>query len=49
MLTVLTTGLTGVGEQGAGVIFDASNNSALFNLLQAGGLDDPDGDLFNVI
>lgn len=37
MLTVLTTGMTGVGEQGAGVMFETSENSALAMLLQAGG------------
>ncbi len=37
MLTVMTTGLTGVGEQGAGVMFETSENSALAMLLQAGG------------
>lgn len=37
MLTVMTTGVTGVGEQGAGVMFDASGDSALAALLHAGG------------
>lgn len=37
MLTVMTTGVTGVGEQGAGVMFDASEDSALAMLLNAGG------------
>ncbi len=37
MLTVMTTGLTGVGEQGAGVMFETSGNSALMTLLHAGG------------
>jgi len=37
MLTVMTTGVTGVGEQGAGVMFDASGDSALAALLNAGG------------
>lgn len=37
MLTVMTTGVTGVGEQGAGVMFDASEDSALAMLLSAGG------------
>ncbi len=37
MLTVMTTGVTGVGEQGAGVMFDASGESALAMLLNAGG------------
>lgn len=37
MLTVMTTGLTGVGEQGAGVMFETSENSALALLLHAGG------------
>jgi ferrous iron transport protein B len=36
MLTVLTTGLTGVGEQGAGVMFEIEG-AGLRNLLQAGG------------
>ncbi|MEZ5278476.1 MAG: ferrous iron transport protein B [Opitutaceae bacterium] len=36
MLTVLVTGLTGVGEQGAGVMFE-TGNSALRQLLVAGG------------
>ncbi|WP_028582828.1 nucleoside recognition domain-containing protein [Desulfogranum japonicum] len=37
MLTVMTTGMSGVGEQGAGVMFETSENSALAMLLQAGG------------
>ena len=37
MLTVMTTGMTGVGEQGAGVMFETSENSALAMLLGAGG------------
>jgi len=37
MLTVMTTGMTGVGEQGAGVMFETSENSALSMLLSAGG------------
>jgi ferrous iron transport protein B len=36
MLTVATTGITGVGEQGAGVMFEAEG-SALMRLFQAGG------------
>lgn len=36
MLTVLTTGVTGVGEQGAGVMFEVEGNS-LTQILQAGG------------
>jgi ferrous iron transport protein B len=36
MLTVMTTGVTGVGEQGAGVMFEAEG-SALLRLFQAGG------------
>lgn len=36
MLTVLTTGLTGVGEQGTGVMFETDDGS-LLKLLQAGG------------
>jgi ferrous iron transport protein B len=36
MLTVLTTGVSGVGEQGAGVMFEAEG-PALANLLQVGG------------
>lgn len=36
MLTVMTTGVTGVGEQGAGVMFEAEGN-ALLKLFQAGG------------
>lgn len=37
MLTVMTTGITGIGEQGAGVMFETSENSALAALLHAGG------------
>ncbi len=37
MLTVMTTGMTGVGEQGAGVMFETSENSTLSTLLHAGG------------
>ena len=37
MLTVMVTGVSGVGEQGAGVMFDASNDSALAMLLHFGG------------
>jgi len=37
MLTVMVTGVTGVGEQGAGVMFEASGNSSLAMLLHAGG------------
>lgn len=37
MLTVMTTGMTGFGEQGAGVMFEVSENSALATLLHAGG------------
>ena len=37
MLTVMVTGITGVGEQGAGVMFDASDDSALAILLRSGG------------
>lgn len=37
MLTVMTTGVTGVGEQGAGVMFETSENSMLATLLHAGG------------
>ena len=37
MLTVMTTGVSGVGEQGAGVMFETSENSALAQLLHAGG------------
>jgi ferrous iron transport protein B len=36
MLTVMTTGVTGVGEQGAGVMFETEGN-ALLKLFQAGG------------
>jgi ferrous iron transport protein B len=36
MLTALTTGITGVGEQGAGVMFEAEG-SALLQLFAAGG------------
>jgi ferrous iron transport protein B len=37
MLTVMVTGITGVGEQGAGVMFETSENSALAMLLRSGG------------
>lgn len=37
MLTVMTTGVTGVGEQGAGVMFETGENSTLAMLFQAGG------------
>ena len=37
MLTVMATGITGVGEQGAGVMFEASNDSTLAMLLRGGG------------
>ena len=37
MLTVLVTGVTGVGEQGAGVMFETGENSVLAQLLHAGG------------
>ena len=37
MLTVMTTGVTGIGEQGAGVMFTARGDSELAMLLQAGG------------
>ncbi len=37
MLTVMTTGITGVGEQGAGVMFETSENSTLAMLLREGG------------
>nr|WP_320013169.1 nucleoside recognition domain-containing protein [uncultured Desulfobulbus sp.] len=37
MLTVLTTGVAGVGEQGAGVMFETSENATLAMLLHAGG------------
>lgn len=37
MLTVLTTGTSGVGEQGVGVMFDATSSHALLTLLHAGG------------
>ncbi len=37
MLTVMTTGITGVGEQGAGVMFETSENSTLAMLLRGGG------------
>lgn len=36
MLTAMTTGVTGVGEQGAGVMFEAEG-SALLQLFRAGG------------
>lgn len=37
MLTVMMTGITGVGEQGAGVMFETSENSTLAMLLRNGG------------
>jgi ferrous iron transport protein B len=37
MLTVLTAGLTGVGEQGAGVIFETDKDAVLLHIFQAGG------------
>lgn len=37
MLTVLITGVSGVGEQGAGVMFDISDANTLASLLHAGG------------
>ena len=37
MLTVLTTGMTGVGEQGAGVMFESSDLSVTKSILTAGG------------
>lgn len=37
MLTVHMTGLTGVGEQGAGVMFETDENSILRQILVAGG------------
>jgi len=37
MLTVMVTGVSGVGEQGAGVMFETSTNSALATLLHGGG------------
>ena len=37
MLTVMTTGMTGVGEQGAGVMFETGEDSTLAALLHAGG------------
>ncbi len=37
MLTVMVTGVSGVGEQGAGVMFEVSNNSTLAMLLKSGG------------
>ena len=37
MLTVMATGITGVGEQGAGVMFETSENSTLAMLLREGG------------
>jgi ferrous iron transport protein B len=37
MLTVMTTGVTGVGEQGAGIMFDASGDTALAMLLNTAG------------
>jgi ferrous iron transport protein B len=37
MLTVMMTGISGVGEQGAGVMFETSQNSTLSMLLRGGG------------
>ena len=37
MLTVMTTGVTGVGEQDAGVMFETGEDSTLAMLLHAGG------------
>jgi ferrous iron transport protein B len=37
MLTVMITGISGVGEQGAGVMFDVSSTSSLGMVLQRGG------------
>jgi ferrous iron transport protein B len=37
MLTVMVTGITGVGEQGAGVMFETSEDSALAMVLRGGG------------
>jgi len=37
MLTVMVTGISGVGEQGAGVMFDASSESSLAIILRDGG------------
>lgn len=37
MLTVMVTGITGVGEQGAGVMFETSQNATLATLLRGGG------------
>ncbi|NLE90700.1 MAG: ferrous iron transporter B, partial [Dehalococcoidales bacterium] len=37
MLTVMTTGMTGIGEQGAGVMFETSSESTLAELLRTGG------------
>lgn len=37
MLTVLVTGVSGVGEQGAGVMFETSDYDSLRTLLEAGG------------
>ena len=37
MLTVMVTGVSGVGEQGAGVMFETGENSTLAMLFQAGG------------
>ncbi len=37
MLTVMVTGVTGVGEQGAGVMFETGETAALARLLAAGG------------
>jgi ferrous iron transport protein B len=37
MLTVLVTGVSGVGEQGAGVMFDIGDADTLTTVLKAGG------------
>jgi ferrous iron transport protein B len=37
MLTVLVTGISGVGEQGAGVMFEADDAGTTRSILQAGG------------
>lgn len=37
MLTVMVTGITGVGEQGAGVMFETGEHSVLSMLLRGGG------------
>jgi ferrous iron transport protein B len=37
MLTVMVTGVSGIGEQGAGVMFETSENSTLAMLLHGGG------------